>query len=159
MNALGTQATLLIHENLGVVMTFVYSRAALIEFRQKKFDGEWEYLEKAIFELPEQRAIRSVLELALLFRSLDDSYEISRLPSFTFLNHGELYDADGKSAPLGLRDVANKIIHAKWLEWDFAEPNEPKLVCHAHANQARFGWTKAVIIINNFAAICGGLMS
>jgi hypothetical protein len=159
MSVLGIPATLLIHENLGVVMTFVYSRVALIEFRQKRFEGEWKYLEKAIFDLPEQRAIRSVLELGLLFRSIDDSYQMSSRPSFASFIFGELYDADGKNTRLRLRDVANKILHAEKLEWDFTEPDEPKLVCHAHVNQARFGWTRAVIKISNFAAICGGLMS
>jgi hypothetical protein len=133
MTPLGTQVTRLIHELLGVVMTFAYSHGPLVEFRAKAAGGS-KYLDRALFELPEERATRSAMELALLFRSLDHSQGISKRlsPDGWF---GDVYDASGNRTDLSLREVTNKIIHAEEIKWDFTNPAAPLIVCHAQANQ------------------------
>jgi hypothetical protein len=143
-------------------MTFAYSHRPLLQLRQTKFVGEWKYLERALFELPEWRATRSAMELALLFRSLDDSEGISQFMARGISSDvfGNVYQSDGTSTGLPVREVSNKLIHASGIEWDFANPDEPLIVCHAHANQVtRFKWVRATIRINGLAFVCGGLMS
>ena len=56
--------TRLIHENLSVLMNFAFARAPL-EALVAKFQGEWKYLRKALFDISESRAEKACLELAL----------------------------------------------------------------------------------------------
>jgi len=128
-----------------------------MEMIDTKYVGHWKYLEKAIFEYPEANANRAVLELAVLFRSLDDDQNISaEMENWEF---GTICGTDGTASPLKLRDVPNKIIHARELEWDLKDHADPRLICHAHPNQGRFKWTRAHIAIQRFASACGTLMS
>src|SRR2546423_92738 len=103
MPVLGTQVTSIIHENLAVVMTYAFSIGPLIDMRVSKFAGQWKYLEKAIFTIPESRANRAAIELALMFRILDDSEAITS-SSFRGYDFGRLYLTDGQVAPLPLRE-------------------------------------------------------
>jgi len=155
--ALGYEVTKVIHENLGAVMAFAFSRSALRE-HVDKLHGYWKYLEKALFEYPEQQSVRAVIELAVMYRALDDVQDIS-----SFNKHlgpfGELWDLQGRKRPLSLRAVANKVIHAERIEWGFSDPSDPRVICYPAPNQTKFKWTKASISISRFAAVCGGLMS
>jgi hypothetical protein len=95
-----------------------------------------------------------LIELALLLRTLDDHEDIddgSLGPAF-----GNPYLKNGKVVPLTIRDVSNKTIHAKTIEWVFADPKKPILKTTAH-DTARENWTHAEIDINNFAVGCGML--
>ena len=69
--------TRLIHENLSIVMCFVYSRKPLSKMMDTKFRGEWKYLNKALFDVSAERAEKACLELALFLRMLDDEARIS----------------------------------------------------------------------------------
>ena len=60
--------------------------------------------------------------------------------------------------PLSIREVANKTIHAKTLEWIFDDPKKPILKTTAHDN-AREKWSHAEIDINTFAVGCAMLAS
>jgi len=134
-------------------MAFAYSRIPLAQMRHEKFKGDWKYLDRAIFELPEANANRAVLELAVLLRSVDDDWDLSAQIKRDF---GTLYGVDGTTSALTLRDVPNKIIHANKLEWATSDPADPRLVCHAHPNQQeRFKWVRATISIFSLATACG----
>jgi hypothetical protein len=156
---LGSDVTGLIHENVGIVTTFAFSKHALQEFRSRHL-GEWKYLDHAIFELPRRRATRACVELALMLRALDDTQNITRHAALSKGRFGTLYNTDGTSTPLPYREVFNKIIHAMTIDWDFNDPKEPLIVCYALPDQqARFKWTKATIHISMLATACGGLAS
>jgi len=56
--------------------------------------------------------------------------------------------------------VPNKIIHAKGIDWNFSNPREPLVICHAaEAEHARFDWTRAEVFVKAFAAVCAALAS
>src|SRR5207249_11619378 len=63
--------TPLIHENLSALMSFAYSRKPLMEL-MGGFSGEWKYLNKALFEISDERAEKACSELALFLRRRDD---------------------------------------------------------------------------------------
>jgi hypothetical protein len=154
--ALGTDAAALIHENIGIVMTYAFSREPLKRFRSR-YLGEWRFLDYAISELPQRRANRACIELAVMLRALD---ETQNLRSFRSLEFGKLYDKTGASKPLLFRDACNKIIHAKSVEWNFSEPDVPIIVCEAPQEQIdRYNWTKAEIRIDSLGGACGSLGS
>jgi hypothetical protein len=149
--ALGPDVIAVIHENIGIVMTYAFSREALKEFRSRHH-GEWENLDYGISVLPRKRANRACIELALMLRSLDEALNIGQYEG----DLGRLYDKSGQSSPLPLREVLNKIIHAKSIEWDFTRPNIPVIVCEASKRQVeRHGWTKAEIRIDTLGTVCG----
>jgi hypothetical protein len=156
------QATRLIHEHFGTVMSFVYSRGELEKLVEQRFHGEWKYLHKALFEIPQDRAERALIELALYLRVLDDDeeHEISKYVGdrHTF---GELIRSDGSREPLLIRDVANKIIHAARYDWIFpTADDDPRVVCVASEPEAaRHKWTVADINVANLGTFCGMLMS
>jgi hypothetical protein len=100
--------------------------------------------------------------LAVMFRALDKAKKVASHPYVTTHpsdpSYGALYGCDGTLNPLPLWDVPNKIIHAESIDWDFADPREPLVVCHApEADHERWPWMKATIHINSFAAVCGAL--
>jgi hypothetical protein len=101
-----------------------------------------------------------------MFRALDDVLEITRHPYVTGhpygarhpvgYVYGRLHRLDGTVEPLPLREVLNKIIHAKSFEWDFGNPREPLIICHA-AEADHLRWTRAEVFVNGFAAVCAAL--
>jgi hypothetical protein len=148
--------TKVIKENLSVVMMFAYSQPPLREFRRAQFTGGWPYINEVLFTIPEQLATRAMIELALLFRTLDDHEDMDDGSlGDTF---GNLYLKDGRGLPLSIREVTNKTIHAKTIEWIFTDPKKPTLKTTAHDN-AREKWTHAEIDTNTFAAGCAMLAS
>jgi hypothetical protein len=62
---------------------------------------------------------------------------------------------DGSEKELPIREVANKMIHASSLEWEFEKFPDPVLICHTRDSEK---WERAEIDILSVAAICGGLM-
>jgi hypothetical protein len=147
--------TKVIKENLSVVMMFAYSQPPLREFRRGHFAGTWPYVDEVIFTIPEQLATRAMIELVLLFRTLDDHEDID--DGSLGSQFGTLYLKDGRVRPLTIRDVANKTIHAKKIEWVFDDPKKPILKTTAHDN-SKENWTHAEIDLNTFAVGCGMLM-
>lgn len=122
-----------------------------------KFVGEWKYLNKAFFEISEERAEKACLELALFLRMLDDEQRISEYhrqegsPTC-----GRLVMKDSSEKALTFRDVANKVIHCLRLEWSFPKEDEPQLICHSRDKEK---WVRAEVDIVGFASFCGQLMS
>jgi hypothetical protein len=149
--ALGTDVMAVIHEDVGIVMTYAFSRKALEDFRSRHH-GEWEGLDHAIFELPEKRATRACIELAIMLRALDEAQNIRGLEG----DFGNLYDKKGKPNPLPFREVFNKIIHATSIKWDFSRADVPVIVCEASQREVDgHNWTKAEIRIDNLGTACG----
>jgi len=149
--------TQLVHENLSVVMTFAFSRGPLEQLIDKRFQGEWKYLRKFVFDISEARAIKGCIELAVYLRALDDEEKMSAwLRENSGRTFGQVIGSDGSVKPLALREVANKIIHAASFSWDFATENKPLLICSPRDNQR---WQQANIDIVAVAAFCGQLMS
>ena len=161
--ALGVDTTAIIHENLVVLLTFAFSWSALKHYQGWLRSHRWNYQDKDVFwELRQQRARRAIIELAVMFRALDKAKKIASHPYVTTHpsqpSYGDLYDRDGTLNPLPLWDVPNKIIHAESIDWDFADPKQPSVVCHAPAeDHERWPWMKATIHITSFAAVCGAL--
>jgi hypothetical protein len=97
-----------------------------------------------------------MIELVLLLRTLDDHEDID--DGSLGSQFGNLHLKDGKVMPLSIREVANKTIHAKTIEWIFIDPKKPILKTTAHDNPKE-KWTHAEIDINIFAVGCGMLAS
>jgi hypothetical protein len=76
--ALGDEAAVIIHDNLGIVLTYAFSKQALEEYRGWLTGQRWYHSDRILRELPEQRATRAIIELAVMFRALDDACEIRR---------------------------------------------------------------------------------
>ena len=147
--------TLLIHENLGIVMTFLYSRKSLEEALTKNFTGGWEYLRKSVFAIPEERANKAIIELALFLRIVDDDEHLSKSTHKT-ADYGRLEMKDGSTKPLTFRDATNMIIHAAAFTWQFPDHDGPAVICESREREQ---WARAKLDIVAMAAVCGGLMS
>jgi hypothetical protein len=148
--------TKIIKDNLSLVMMHAFSEPSLRRFRRNNFAGGFPYVDEVMFTIPEQIATRAFLELAVLFRTLDDQENID--DGSLGAGFGILYLKDGTTTPLNMRDVSNKVIHAQRHEWVFTDPVTPALRAFAHSN-AREKWLRADIDIKNFAVGCGFLMS
>lgn len=152
--------TRLVHENLSIVMSFAFSRKPLIELIEERSMGEWGYLEKALFEIGEDKANRAITELALLLRIHDDEERITNFDEQVGLiwSCGRLILEDGSVKDLPFREVSNKIIHAKTFRWDFSADEPPKLICYAREDDAR-RWIRAEVDLVAVAFYCGRFMS
>ena len=141
--------TKLIREKLFIVIAYALSRVPMEAFLET-LEGEWKYLRKALLNDPQHVVEQACLELALFLRMLDD---IEPLPKN--LSCGQLIKNSGAS-DLSVRDVANKIIHASALRWDFSIPDNPRLVCESNEPDR---WLRAEIGVLLLARYCGLLMS
>ena len=149
--------TQLIHENLSVVMNFAFAKAPLEKLVNERFQGEWKYLNKALFEIPAQKAEKASLELALFLRLIDDEEDMSGyLAKTSNMSFGRLVFDRKPETDLKLRDVSNKIIHASDLKWDFSIEGSPKLICNSQEPKR---WIRAEVDVVSLAAGCGLLMS
>jgi len=157
MSRFSQPLTHLIHENLSVLITFAFSRVPLQSLRQKKFRGEWKYLDRALFAVSEQRAERACLELATFIRLLDEDEDIAGyLRQTEGDSFGRVIKKSQPDEPLYLRDLTNKIIHAHHLEWEFSSPDDPKFVCISRQPER---WLKAEVEVVALSAFCGQLMA
>lgn len=157
----------LVHENLGIMMTYAYSLKPLAEELTRSFAGSHKYLEKSLISNTQRRAIRACMELALFLRSIDDDIQLTKtLERNPDLNDcGTLYITTDRPSALTLREVANKIIHAEALEWHMVmvRTNEgydiapaPILACWAPKNAPiRWPWVRAEVNLIKLAAVCG----
>lgn len=157
MKRLSLPLTRLVHENLSIVMRFAYSQKPLAELVDKRFRGSWKSLRKTLFEISEERAEKACLELALFLRMLDDEQKISEYHSKmkNIPNCGSLVMKNGSRKLLPFREVANKVIHASQLEWDFST-DEPRLICQSRDDEK---WLRAEVDVTAVAAVCGCLIS
>lgn len=158
MSNLTLPARQLIRENIATMLTFAFSRRPLEKLYESTFVGEWNILKDTLFDITQHRAERACLELALLLRYLDDEDKLAKYveerSNFTF---GRLVLPDNSETELALRDVANKIIHAKGFEWmESQHTRYPMLICHSRESDK---WARAEIELVNLAAVCGNLAS
>lgn len=138
----------LIAENASVVLAFAHSRASLLALHEQ-FAGEWKGFDKILFEVPELRADRALLELAYLLRNLDTTEGISANINFPL---GTLHMKDGSTVDLSLREMTNKVIHASRFDWMFEKPGELAVKCIGEDVER---WEYALIQIDRLAATCG----
>ena len=130
MAQLSLPLTRMIHEHRSVIMTFAYSRRSLEELMQNKFVGNWKYLDKGLFSISEERAVRSCTELGTYMRLLDDQQDMSwYLRQIGGRSMGRVIRSGQPDEELFLRDLTNKIMHASDLAWDFSDTDAPKLIC------------------------------
>lgn len=146
----------LIHENLIVVMTYAYSQKMLVDMINRRVSGRVQNLEITLFESSKIRAERAVAELAMYLRLLDDNEGISKYlkRQNSQLDSGTLFMKNGLTDKIGIRDFANKVIHASKFDWELLGVVDPKLICHARENE-RDKWVKAEIELCSVAFICG----
>jgi predicted GNAT family acetyltransferase len=145
-----------IHEKLSVILTYAYSAEALGDM-MNRFQGEWKYLNKTIYEVGRERATLAFVEMSVLIRILDDDVNFTQLTKLSGTSVGHLLTDSGKKTALSPRDMTNKVIHADELTWDFSVSGAPKLVCRARADEKR-SWATAEVDIRSLAAFCGQLM-
>jgi len=120
-----------LHENLSVVLCFVYSRQPLWDIGNA-VRGEWKYGWKMIQEYAELRADRALWDFAIQLRALDDEEDLdAQLQEYGFPPFGEVRKTGSPSEPLYLRDMTNKIIHAVGFSYKIEDRNEPLIGCHA----------------------------
>jgi hypothetical protein len=123
----------------------------------KHFAGEWKYLNKALFEMPVERANLALLELATQFRLLDNHHNLSDFfKQIKYPPLGRVAKLDGTEEPLYFRDMTNKIMHSSAIEWELFNSDNPVIICHSPDSTR---WLKAKIQIPELAFYCGRLMS
>ena len=155
MSTLSVPLANLLRENCSIAMNFCFSRKALEELVATKFKGEWKNLHEILFSMSEQRATKACIELALFLRMFDDREEVSEyLKQTSNPNFGRLIMKNKPDKELKIRDVANKIIHAETLEWDFSVADSPRIVCLASVKENE-KWTRAEIDVVALAAFFG----
>jgi hypothetical protein len=153
--ALSLPVSRLIRDNVSVLLTFAFSRASLEKLVAERFEGEFKPFREAAFDFSAQRAEKACLDLALLLRYVDDESGLSkRYVETGHQGFGYVTLPDGKIDVLKLRDVANKIIHASTLRWNFSKWDRPLLVCSPRDGQK---WREAEIDVVSLAAACGSL--
>ncbi len=126
-----------------------------------QFQGEFRGFREAVFEFSVHRAERAALELALLFRYLDDELHLSDTYSqVSSTPFGYVNLVDGTTDVLSLREAMNKIIHAESFGWNTEKPTRPLLVCEARAGDigARKPWKRADVEILKICVACGSLL-
>ena len=138
-------------------MGYAFSNQVLAAWVNTHFEGEWKYLNKALFEMPVERANLALLELATQFRLLDNHHNLSKYFKQTkYPPLGRVTNQDGTEEPLYFRDMTNKIMHSPAIEWELFYSDNPCIICHS-PDPPR--WLKAEIRISVLAFYCGGLMS
>jgi hypothetical protein len=155
MSGSAVEIVRLIHETLGMVVTYALSGAARLELREK-MSSVSKYVDQGLLHGPEERATRALIEFAVMLRTLDDDEGITKNPKLGGKRFGDIYHPKGKPTPISLREVTNKIIHSSRIEWDFFDKKGPKIVCIAHPREAvKHNWIRAVIHVNKLAMECG----
>ncbi|TNE73672.1 hypothetical protein EP331_03960 [bacterium] len=149
----------LIHKNLSTVLQFVYSRNEFIELRQVNIVGNWPQLDEVLFNEPEKKANRAIVELALHLRILDDDQKLNDYINKTNsgIIFGTVIKKTRETEKLTLRDVSNKIIHCKKFDWDLTNQKDSKIICYSDNNDEKSNWVRADINITALAAFCGML--
>ena len=115
---------------------------------------------KTIYDIGSENAVRSCIELATYLRLLDDEEKLSVFLRSTDYargigDFGCVKKQDGTTEPLYLRDMTNKIIHAKDWRWDVSIPDRPQLICISDEPER---WATAEVRIEALAALCGSLI-
>ncbi|MGC1890914.1 MAG: hypothetical protein WA709_33380 [Stellaceae bacterium] len=138
-------------------LPFVYSQAPINRQLRERFKEFWQHVEYFSYEVPCRNAIRACLEIAVLIRLIDDQHKIANFLERKQLRHfGLVYRTDETTTELTIRDLLNKIIHAKELSWDLSDERAPKLICTASDDQkSKFKWIRAEVYIEHLMIFCG----
>lgn len=156
MNKHSIPLTRIIHENISIVLMYAFSKAPLEKLRSS-FLGEWKFLDKAISGLSKERAEKAAIELAVFIRLLDDEQGISGyLAKTNGDSYGTVYKTGLPNEPLYLRDLTNKVMHAKSFEWDISNLDKPLLVTYS---QDLNRWSHAEINLVALLSFCGSIAS
>lgn len=145
-----------LHENLSLVLCFVYSRRPLRDIGNAVL-GEWKYGWKMVDEYAELRADRALWNFGIQLRALDDEEDLGAyLQEHGYPPFGEVRKSGSATEPLYLRDMTNKIIHAVGFSYKIEEGNEPLIGCHAREGSR---WDVAVIEVRRLMDFGSTLMS
>jgi len=138
-------------------MTYAYSQIPLINAIDRKVTGNMRFLEKSLFEISSERAVKAVIELAMYLRMLDEDSKITEYFKETNnqIQCGTLYKKkDNSTEVIFFRDFTNKVIHAERIEWKFDTNIDPMFICYAYET-SRENWSRAEIDIFAVALMCG----
>jgi hypothetical protein len=131
----------LVHEKLAVIATFAYAQAPLKAAIENHLSGQWRFLHKITSELPRAQANQAVMDFALYFRALDDEANLSFIWKQRGMPEvGTLLLKQGGTEPLSPREMCNRIIHAKKIDWVFSK--QPRIVCTGRDEER---WLRAII--------------
>lgn len=150
----------LLHDNMAIVITFVFSQAPIKRLIKERFKGHPKRLEEFSFKVPRRNATRACLEIALLIRLIDDLLKNANYQRKVNC-FGVLHRTDETEEPLTRRELTNKIIHAAAdLLWDLSDEDNPKLICTASDDQKdKFKWIRAEVDIVSLAFFCAEFSS
>lgn len=148
------EITPIIHENFSLLMAYAFSRRPLEKLLDEQFIGEWKFLRKSLFTVPEKRADRALLEMAAQIRVFDDKEALSEGIERNAEPVGHFVQGDGNIADLSFRRMTNKVLHASKFDWDFSDPEDPKIICHPTESDR---WQRAVIRLVPLAGLIGSL--
>ena len=152
MNAFSLPLVAIVRENLSIMLDSCFARPHLQSLLDEEFVGEWKYLRSLALGHSEARANKVAVELALFLRLIDDREPgLEAVPPL-----GTLHLKNGETRVLGVRDVANKIIHASDLAWDLSQSKKPRLVCTSEDPER---WERAEVEIVALAAFVGTMMA
>lgn len=142
-------------ENFATVLMFAFGQPAVGAVINEKFQGEWKFLNKLIYEVSERRADRALLEMAVQLRALDDlndlneTYQRQKKPAL-----GTVVQVDGSTTDLYFRDMTNKLMHAGGFSWELADLKGPTVVCLSNDGKR---WKEAHIKLVTLMTYMGGL--
>jgi hypothetical protein len=138
-----------IRERAALALAFAYSRRPIYEKIDAKFHGEWKHLHLAL-ELTEEKVRQAFIEMAAFLRLVDDEQKIGA--GLRDMSFGTVTDKKGNKRPLAMRDLTNKVMHARGYEWNFNDPADPKFVCLGSDEEQ---WIRADISMESLMAFCG----
>ncbi len=135
MNTLSIPIQQLIAHNLSIIAMYTFSREPLRKLMESGTEGELKRVYATVFDVAAPIAERAWLELAVLFRYLDDEEGggLSGYLGTTEHKFGKLIKPDRSEVPLQPREVANKIIHARSFDLNVVRDGRPTLICHARS--------------------------
>jgi hypothetical protein len=126
------ELTKLVHDNLWIVISFVFARPRIDKVMAARIKGTWLPLDKNVREMAEVRADRALLEMATQLRALDDRFKLAEWQKTR--EHpwplGEVTQKNGEVEALWFRDFTNKVLHAASYEWDLSKDEDPKIIVH-----------------------------
>jgi hypothetical protein len=145
-----------IQRNFSIILMYAFGRDAIGAVINDKFEGEWKFLHKAVYEISERRADRALLEMAVQLSALDDLNDLNSLYQQQNMKPlGAVVQSDGSTTDLYFRDMTNKVMHSNGFSWELAEAKNPKIVCLSN-DGAR--WKLAHIYLVRLMGYLGTLM-
>ena len=143
-------------ENFGTVLMFAFGQPAAARGINERFQGEWKFLNKVVYEVSERRGDRALLEMAVQLRALDDLNDLNgSFQQQEMAPLGTVVQGDGSKTDLYFRDMTNKIMHAGGFSWELADVKAPIIVCLSNDGTR---WKEAHISLVTVMTYLGGLV-